>query len=112
MAAPERLNAFKPDVHVSFLAFAPIPKRTSASNETLKRFKRQRRGPYMPLVSKLAICFSRASGKGCKNGEKESEANGEKESEAMRVRGVYTPEAERILRWRSTAAACHGAFDS
>jgi hypothetical protein len=74
----------------------------------------------MPLVSKLAICFSRASGKGCKNGEKESEANGEKESEAngekdseaMRVRGVYTPEAERILRWRSTAAACHGAFDS
>ena len=104
MAAPERLNAFKPDVHVSFLAFAPIPKRTSASNETLKRFKRQRRGPYMPLVSKLAICFSRASGKGCKNGEKDSEA--------MRVRGVYTPEAERILRWRSTAAACHGAFDS
>ena len=66
----------------------------------------------MPLVSKLAICFSRASGKGCKNGEKESEANSEKDSEAMRVRGVYTPEAERILRWRSTAAACHGAFDS
>lgn len=58
----------------------------------------------MPLVSMLAICFSRASGKGCKNGEKDREAR--------RVRGVSAPEAARILRWGSTAAACHGVFDS